>query len=192
MRSGVWVMIMTAPWAAMPGVRPGRHPAFRCRRSNPPLARRGPVRPVRGRSWYPMSFGTCVVDFEEYARVEGIHAGICQVAHWFGRFLGELGHETRGIDLYHAAARRVLGTEHGQGCLGIASAVEVDQASQVEVRQVVGIERQEELLVLHPNSVVTKGAGTAQELLARMPCGWPEGRAAPASVARRCREGDGG
>ena len=105
-----------------------------------------------------------VVDCEEHARIEGIHAGVGQVADRVVWFFGKIGHKTGVVDLDHATARRMLGTEHGQGCLGIASAVEVDQASQVEVRQVVGIERQEELLVLHPSSMVTKGTGTAQEL----------------------------
>ena len=68
------------------------------------------------------------------------------------------------VDVHHATARRVLGAEDGQRCFGVAAPVEIDQGSQIEVRQIVGVDRQEELFVLHPRSMVPEGAGTAQEL----------------------------
>ena len=106
-------------------------------------------------------------------RIEGIHAGVGQIARGLGWLLGEAGHETARIDVHHTAARRVLGAEHGQRCLGMTASVEIDQGSQVEVRQVVGVDRQEELFVLDPGSVMSESPRTAQELWLE---GCPDGR----------------
>ena len=141
---------------------------------NPPTvsARARPT--SRGRSWYPMSLGGEPLISRSRLGLKAYMPALAKLP------IGSRGFSLKPVTRPDWSmsttpyARRVFDREHCQGCHRIAPAVEVDQASQVEIGQVVRVEREEELLVLHPSPMLAKRSCTAQELWLEgsMNCRW--------------------
>src|SRR5262245_11986269 len=106
--------------------------------------------------------------------MEGVHAGVRQVGNRIARLLHESDHRAGGVELHNPPGRRIRRVKNRQGRDRVVLPVTVDERSQIEIRDVVGVARQEELFTVDPPPVGEERAGAAQQL--RLEVGADRGR----------------
>src|SRR5215472_4952154 len=106
--------------------------------------------------------------------MKGVHAGVAEVRNWSGWLFLESDDRAARVQFHDAPSRWLLRVEDAEGRDRAVFPMGIDQRPNAEVREVVGIAGQEELLFLDPLPVRDERAGATEQLgLKECADSWP-------------------